>query len=272
MIQVKWGAATDLGRVRSINEDSFLAEPPVFLVADGMGGYAAGDEASAIVVAEFCAGTTASVTSDWVVDALDRANTKVVNTSGGGTTVAGAAAILQNGADYWMVFNIGDSRVYHLSEGEFSQISVDHSVVQELVDEGSLDPAVARLHPQRHVITRAIGAPETFQPDYWLLPARAGDRLMMCSDGITSEMDSEQIDHLTRSPGSPQQVADSLVACALRQGGRDNVTVVVVDVVAVNGAGIDPARTGEDGTVESREVDDRTIPRRADPPESGFRP
>ena len=265
-----WGAATDLGRVRSLNEDSYLAQPPIFLVADGMGGYAAGDEASAMVVEEFMARSPGEVvTPEWVVSALERANSRVLAGSGGGTTVAGAAAIEQNGADYWMVFNIGDSRVYHLSDGELAQVSVDHSVVQELVDEGSLDAEAARLHPQRHMITRAIGAPDTFAPDYWLLPASAGDRLMLCSDGITSEMDAVQIDRLIRSSGSPQDVADRLVAGALEHGGHDNVTVVVVDVTGVVGEpvlGASGRHTADDG---HEPIDDRTLPRRAEPSESG---
>jgi PPM family protein phosphatase len=235
MMQVTWGAATDSGRRRQVNEDAVLAAMPVFLVADGMGGHAAGGTASAIVVEEFAAANGATdVTPEWVMDAFDRAQARIQRCSAGGTTVAGVAAVEQNGTPYWLVFNIGDSRVYHSADGVLTQISVDHSVVQELVDLGEVSLDRARFHPQRHVITRAVGAPDGPRVDFWLLPGERGDRLMICSDGITSEIDADAIATLTMALDvAPQQVADSLVELALQAGGRDNISVVVVDVLEV---------------------------------------
>ena len=239
-MHLAWGTATDRGRVRTVNQDALLAEPPVFLVADGMGGYQAGEAASRIVVEEFTALTDDSVTTaEGVLGGFARANARIRADTAGGTTVAGAAAVQQNGADYWLIFNVGDSRVYHASHGVLTQISVDHSVVQELVDHGELDQERARFHPQRHIITRAVGSADAHQADFWLLPAQTGDRLMICSDGVTSEMGLAQIRALTVHSAGPQEAADSLVACALTEGGRDNITVVVVDVLSSNNSDIE---------------------------------
>lgn len=266
MMHLTWGSASDLGKVRTVNEDSWLAQPPVFLVADGMGGYAAGAAASAIVVQEFSAAADrVSVTAEWVMDSFDRSQLRIREANAGGTTVAGFAAVEQNGTPYWLLFNVGDSRIYRCSQGVVSQISVDHSVVQELVDGGEVASENARFHPQRHIITRAVGAPDGPRPDFWLLPATEGDRLMICSDGVTSELDPDRISELTASAGLfPQQVADLLVACALEAGGKDNVTVVVVDVVRVE-AGATELPGGDAGTSGTaraqRPPDDVTLPR-----------
>ena len=241
MITLAWGAATDRGLVRAVNEDSLLADPPVFLVADGMGGYRSGDTASAIVVEEF---TTAAgierVTLEWVMNSFERADSRIRFGAGGGTTVAGMVVVQQDSNPYWLIFNIGDSRVYRCSGGVLAQLSVDHSVVQEMVDEGRIEPEAARFHPERHIITRAVGAQEAPRPDFWLIPAEAGERLLLCSDGLSNELDAEAIVDILTGPGSPLEIADSLVAQALSAGGRDNVTAVVVDVLAV----------GEDGRGE----------------------
>ncbi|WP_407938055.1 PP2C family protein-serine/threonine phosphatase [Nakamurella panacisegetis] len=259
-MQVAWGAATDSGRRRPVNEDALLAAMPIFLVADGMGGHAAGGTASAIVVEEFTAPSGAnSVTPEWVMDAFERSQARIRRSSAGGTTVAGVAAVQQNGTPYWLVFNIGDSRIYHCIDGVVTQISVDHSVVQELVDLGEVTLDRARFHPQRHVITRAVGAPDGPRADFWLLPGEPGDRLMICSDGITSEIDAAAIATLTRSVDTdPQQVAESLVELALQAGGRDNITVVVVDVIDVTADA--PAPIGDRSMTASADRD-HTLPR-----------
>lgn len=239
VIDVQWGAATDVGRVRRINEDSLLASPPVFLVADGMGGYAAGDVASAIVVNEFSAHDGArAVTAEWVIERFRRADSRIRSEGAGGTTVAGIAVVEEHGQPYWLVFNLGDSRVYLRAGSALSQVSVDHSVVQELLDAGEIDPSQVRKHPQRHVITRAVGAQDAPNPDFWLVPAEVGDRLLMCSDGLTTEIDPGWLKRLVFGVEQAQELADLLVAGALEAGGWDNVTAVVVDVVAVaNGSG-----------------------------------
>jgi protein phosphatase len=262
MIHVSWGSATHAGRTRPVNEDALLAAPPIFLVADGMGGHASGGTASSIVVEEFRAPADSSfVTAEWVMAAFRRAHDRIRTAFNGGTTVAGLAAVQQNGNPYWLIFNVGDSRVYHCANGQVVQISVDHSVVQELIDSGELSADKARTHPHRHIITRAVGSPEEIRPDFWLLPAVSGDRLMICSDGVTSEIGPDEIGQLTRSLDGPaQSVAESLLELALRYGGRDNITVVVVDVLAVEA---EPSSTDSELIPNLREAidNDRTLPR-----------
>lgn len=233
-MRTSWGSATDTGRVRSLNEDALLAYPPVFLVADGMGGHAAGDVASRVVVEEFrqLAGRPAVVADDvhaCIRSAARRLRAELGQVSAG-TTVAGVAVAEHDDGAYWLVFNVGDSRVYRLAGGALEQISVDHSVVQELLDAGAIDAAQAGDHPERHVVTRAVGTGRDPEPDYWLLPAGPTDRLLVCSDGLTTELSDDEIGRLLRAEDDPQAAAGALVDAALRAGGNDNVTVVVVDV------------------------------------------
>lgn len=239
-IQLRWAAATHEG-ARAMNEDSVFASFPVFLVADGMGGQASGDVASALAVESFrTLKGRALATVEGVEQSIERAFRAVRHEAAwhgaaGGTTLSGAVAVDVSGIAHWYVLNVGDSRTYLLDGGELQQVSVDHSVVQELVDAGAVERAAARTHPQRHVITRAIGAGEEHAPDSWLLPAERGQRLLVCSDGLSSELDDHEIAGLLRATPSPADAAASLVARALHAGGRDNVTVVVVDVDEVTG-------------------------------------
>ncbi|UZN01790.1 PP2C family protein-serine/threonine phosphatase [Cellulomonas sp. S1-8] len=234
-MRTSWGSATDRGRVREVNEDALLAYPPVFLVADGMGGHDAGDLASRIAVEEFAqlAGQP-SATSDDVHACFSRTSSRIRSefTRGrqGGTTVAGVAVTEHDGGWYWLVFNVGDSRVYRWSEGALSQVSVDHSVVQELIEAGDLSLGDARRHPERHVLTRALGTGEPPEPDYWLLPAGVDDRLLICTDGLTRELGDDDITRVLAAVDDPQEAAARLVQDALERGGRDNVSAVVVDV------------------------------------------
>ncbi|MGO1316749.1 MAG: PP2C family protein-serine/threonine phosphatase [Cellulomonadaceae bacterium] len=271
-----WGSATDRGLVRMLNEDSLLAYPPVFLVADGMGGHDAGDVASRIVVEEFSLllGRDAA-TADQIHDAFARSAARLRETVGdrmAGTTVAGAAVVRQDGTEYWLVFNIGDSRVYRLAEGQIEQISVDHSVVQELLDANEISLVEARVHPERHVITRALGTAGPPDPDYWLLPVGSTDRLLICSDGLTTELDEAELVHGLTQFVDPQQAADWLVAAAVDAGGRDNATAVVVDVAASwndvaaqeetvrRGESPPRARTGDEGEPWDTAVHGATVP------------
>ena len=257
-MHTSWGSATDRGRVRQLNEDSLLAYPPVFLVADGMGGHAAGDLASRLAVEEFSQLAGRSTASADEVHACFRRmalrlRATVTTDRTAGTTVAGVVIAASDGGSYWLVFNIGDSRVYRLAGGDLTQISVDHSVVQELVDSGAINADEARGHPERHVITRAVGMAEEPEPDYWLIPAGTADRLLICSDGLTSELDDDAILRVLVSVGDPQEAATTLVAEALAAGGRDNITAVVVDVAA--------APTGPDTEMTVRS-EDRPVPGR----------
>lgn len=231
LVEVSAGAATDRGHHRRINEDSVLVLPHVFVVADGMGGHAAGDRASAITVEEMARLAEGPVVADDVTQVLERAGTRVrsLTADSAGTTVTAVIGVVHDGAPYWLVANLGDSRTYQLSEGRLAQVSVDHSVVQELIDRGDLEPAGAANHPLRHVVTRAVGAPGLLDPDYWLLPVLDGGRLVLCSDGLTLEVDDSAIQATLLAQSDAQEAADALVALALERGGRDNVTVVVVD-------------------------------------------
>lgn len=238
-MRTSWGTATDRGLVRALNEDSLLAHPPIFLVADGMGGHAAGDVASRLVIEEFgqLIGATA-VTADDVHACFRRAAARVRDTVGAGrvagTTVAGVAITEQDGGSYWLVFNVGDSRVYRYADGFLVQVSVDHSVIQEMIDRGEVTAAEARSHPERHVITRAVDTASEPEPDYWLIPARVGDRMLICSDGLTGELDDAALLAMLDATTDPQQLAQQLVDETLALGARDNVTVVVVDVEAAD--------------------------------------
>ena len=236
-MRTSWGSATDRGNVRRLNEDSLLAYPPVFLVADGMGGHAAGDTASRLAVEEFSqlAGLTAA-SPDEVHACFHRTATRLRETVAAGrtagTTVAGVAIAAYDGGSYWLVFNIGDSRVYRFCAGELEQISVDHSVVQEMVDRGEIRADQAGAHPERHVITRAVGTGADPEPDYWLIPAGPADRLLICSDGLTTELSDDVLLGVLATVPDPQDAAEQLVALALAAGGQDNVSAVVVDVAA----------------------------------------
>ncbi|UOQ90828.1 protein phosphatase 2C domain-containing protein [Agromyces endophyticus] len=265
-VNLSAAAATDVGLVRRANEDAALAERPVFVVADGMGGYEAGDRASAAVVAAFrehVAGRTVATLAD-VRTALATASDAVAAVAattdrGAGSTVAGIALVDDEGEPAWLVFNVGDSRVYRHHGTVLEQLTVDHSLGQELVDNGALAPEDLATFERRNVITRAIGAPDS-TADSWLLPVINGERLLICSDGLTSEVSDEGIRATLTMSGRPESAAAALVQRARQAGGRDNITVVVVDVVS---GGLDDQGDATTGLprptpTNAPEVDDET--------------
>jgi serine/threonine protein phosphatase PrpC len=263
-VRTSWGSATDRGRVRRINEDALLAYPPVFLVADGMGGHAAGDVASRLAVEEFAQLAGRPVVEADEIHACFRRTARrlreVVDADRtAGTTVAGVAVAAYDGAEYWLVFNIGDSRVYRFAEGRLEQISVDHSVVQDLIDRGALDPSEASVHPERHVVTRAIASNVEPSPDYWLIPAGVADRLLVCTDGLTMELTHDRIERVLAQEADPQAAAERLVAEAVAAGGTDNVSAVVVDVVTTGRSA--PPERPERAERPDWEVEGVTVPR-----------
>ena len=256
-IIVAVGAATDPGLKRTLNEDCHLAASPCFLVADGMGGYDAGEIASASVVDQFSATVGRDVLALEDVKALVAAAKASVEClpvgagAGAGTTLSGVVIAEHDGAGYWLVINVGDSRTYRCADGALEQISVDHSVVQEMIDDGSLTEETARADRRRNVVTRAIGAGADSEPDYWLLPASPGDRMLVCSDGLTGELTDARIAQLLVEVVDPQDAATSLVHEAMLAGGRDNITALVVDAIDV--------AVGHSGA----QNDDDTVPRAA---------
>jgi PPM family protein phosphatase len=232
VIGFSFGAASSVGRVRQVNEDSYLAVPPLFVVADGMGGHGAGNVASRIAIEEMTAcAALRPLFAEAVLTALEHANTHIIERDEAnrmGTTVAGVAALETVSGEHLMVFNIGDSRVYRLAGGRLEQLTVDHSQVQELVVAGVITREQARTHPRRNVVTRALGS-DAGHPDHWLLPVISGERFLICSDGLTGELSEQAITPLLAA-GTPQQAAEALVAAANDAGGRDNVTAVVFEV------------------------------------------
>ena len=268
-VRVVSASATHVGHVRATNEDSILNVTPIHLVADGMGGHNAGEVASAIAVEEFEKLTLQeNVTVEQLGDALHSASVRIgelggESTLGAGTTVALVATMVLDGIGYWVIMNLGDSRVYRLSGEVFEQVSVDHSVVQELMDRGDISAEQARIHPYRHMVTRALGAGPESDPDYWLIPAETGDRMLVCSDGLTGEVDDEAIETMLRRPADVRTIAEDLVGRALDAGGHDNITVVIVEAVEVVGQSLATESTAGSGTPDEQEteVDEDTLPR-----------
>jgi protein phosphatase len=235
-IEVAWAAASDPGRVRPVNEDSVLAAAPVFVVADGMGGYEAGDRASAAVVGAFAQCLTGSglATLEVVRTMLEAANLAVQQVAastrrGAGSTVTGVVLVEHLGAPHWLVFNVGDSRVYRHMGGTLEQVTVDPSRAQELLAAHRVAPADLATVSDSTVIPRALGAADS-TADSWLMPVVNGERLLMCSDGLYRELADESIRAALTLSGTPRSAADTLVALANQAGGHDNITVLVVDV------------------------------------------
>jgi PPM family protein phosphatase len=248
-VPTTFGALTDTGGRRAVNEDSVLAHPPVFCVADGMGGHTHGAMASAAVVGAFehialnlesdPAGS--QVSAEQVQAAVVDAQARIRSELGlelpesdaemtAGSTLAGVILTRADERLCWLAFNVGDSRIYRYSGGHLSRVSVDHSVVQEMIDAGQIDEQQALSHPMRNMITRAVGSGVEVSPDFWLLGAGAGDRLLLCSDGLINEVPETEIAATLGGGGTPQQVCETLIARATYRGARDNVSVVVVDL------------------------------------------
>jgi protein phosphatase len=245
-------AATDPGVRRSHNEDSHVCAAPLYLVADGMGGYESGELASAAALSAFATlEGRPSVSIDEVRAAYAVAGANVVAVGSGGRESAGTTlsgvAISENGGDgYWLIINVGDSRTYLFRGGVLEQVSVDHSVVQEMVDAGEISAVDATSHARRNVVTRALGAGGISEPDFWMLPAEVGDRILVCSDGLSGELSDGDLVAVLQQALRPAETATTLVASAVERGARDNVTVIIVDALRVAGA---------------RDVDEDTIPR-----------
>lgn len=247
-IELLYGVTTDVGRVRAVNEDSYLASPPAFVVADGMGGHAGGDVASRIVVEQFdelAAGEHDAASGPMAIAGLltaaqDRINQYALEQrfAGAQQWYAGTTAVVALLLDdpvrpQWLVANLGDSRAYRFSEAGLQQVSVDHSVVQELVDAGTITAADVPTHPERHMVTRALGGPDAAHADYFMLPVSATDRLLLCSDGISEMLADDTIAAILAAAADPRDAADHLVGAAVEAGGRDNATAIVIDVVGL---------------------------------------
>ncbi len=238
MTTLRAGSATDIGNVRTTNQDQLLVESPLFAVADGMGGHAAGEVAALTAVEALRSAFDKDPTGDGLLAAAEAANRSIWDRAqadselrGMGTTLVAVALVDEDGEDRLAIVNVGDSRVYLLRGGELEQLTTDHSLVQELVDDGQLSEVEATVHPQRHVLTRALGVDSDVGVDeIQLLPMR-GDRLLLCSDGLSRELNDSQVASVLRRFADPGQAARELVAEAKAKGGSDNITVVIIDVV-----------------------------------------
>ncbi|HEU4570538.1 MAG TPA: Stp1/IreP family PP2C-type Ser/Thr phosphatase [Gemmatimonadales bacterium] len=240
-MQFSCAARTDVGIVRSGNEDNYLmlADRGLFIVADGMGGHAAGEVASEMAVRLIARdlGVTRGLTDEEVAERLRQAirsanaaiyeRTLTEHDKRGMGTTATALVLLPN---RFLLGHVGDSRAYRVRDGRMEQISKDHSYVQEQVDAGLLTPEQARVHPYSNVITRCVGANQDVIPDTYTGDLRAGDVVLLASDGLTGMLEDEHIHRILEGPGGPQEWVDLLINDANRRGGLDNITVIVVKI------------------------------------------
>lgn len=251
-VELHHGGVTDVGHVRTANQDAFLAQPPVFVVADGMGGHDDGDVASRLVVEEFAtivaADRDARSGAELVTSLLRSCHERLLDVAEqrqdeghhdwySGTTAVVALVVEDEGVPKWLLANLGDSRIYKHGPTGLDQISTDHSFVQELYDAGRITADEMRTHPRRNVITRALGGPAFDQPDFFLLPMASAERIVLCSDGVSGMIDDDAIAAILAETSDPRDAAERVVAAALEAGGEDNATAVVVDVVGLARSG-----------------------------------
>lgn len=228
-----FGSRTDIGCLRDHNEDSLVVTPPLFAVADGMGGHAAGEVASEIAVRVLSELAPEHPDGEALGRAIEEANRAVIQAAregrgrqGMGTTMT--AAMLEG--ERLVIAQVGDSRAYLLHQGKLQQLTRDHSLMAGMIEAGQLTPEEARTHPQRSVITRALGSDAHLHPDIYEINVETGDRLLICSDGLSGMIFDDQIENTLRRVQDPQRCASQLVNEAIAAGGHDNVTVIVADV------------------------------------------
>jgi PPM family protein phosphatase len=257
-VKLLHAARTDVGMIRSGNEDNFTVDASptrgIFIVADGMGGHAAGEVASemAVHIVQRELSPVRDLDGEDVVQmvatALKRANRAIhdrtlteTDKQGMGTTVS---ALLLAGSRY-LIGQVGDSRVYLFRDGTLTQLTKDHSYVQEQVDAGFLTPEQARYHPYSNVITRCVGASDSVEPDTYHGEVKTGDVYLVASDGLTGMVDDRRLQQLLFSRATPGRVVDALISEANGRGGLDNITAIVVQVTAAEGNGTDGGTTAE---------------------------
>ncbi len=227
-----FASRSDVGNVREHNEDSLLVASPLFVVADGMGGHEAGEVASRIAVETMRQRVPKKASPEALAASVIEANEAVLRGAADGTGRPGmgttvTAALIYD--DEVVIAQVGDSRAYLLHENVLQRITRDHSLVADLIEQGRLTEEEARFHPQRSVITRALGSDVNMQPDIYSLRVEKGDRLVLCSDGLSSMISDEAIESIMLENEYPQEACDELVDEALAAGGLDNVTVIVID-------------------------------------------
>lgn len=234
--QTPFGSRTDVGCVREHNEDSLVVAPPLYVVCDGMGGHAAGEVASEIAVDVLAQRAPRTADAAALGQAVEEANLAIIKAAREGVGRAGmgctcTAAILDK--ERLVIAQVGDSRAYLVHHGRMQQLTRDHSLVTDLIEAGQITPAEARVHPQRSVITRALGSDPRTEPDLFELNVETGDRLLLCSDGLCTMLEDDRIEDILNSAADPQRCAAQLVNEANSLGGYDNTTVIVVDVTGL---------------------------------------
>ena len=244
---IKSFSVTDIGRKRKLNQDFVYSSdepvgnlPNVYIVADGMGGHQAGDYASKCTVETMVREirgcfekSPIRILSKAIRIANDQVRKKAREDEsllGMGTTVVAATCL----GKYLQVANVGDSRLYIIND-EVRQITRDHSLVEEMVRMGGIDREAARNHPDKNIITRAIGARDTIEIDFFHEELKSGDIVLMCSDGLTNMLEDEEIGRILRSQGTIEERAEELIEAANQNGGRDNIAVIVIDLFAEEG-------------------------------------
>ncbi len=234
-LRLSWGGATHQGRVRDNNQDALFADRGLFVVADGMGGHQGGEVASQIAVRTMAGAGHGSLLD--LVAAVESSNTAVweyaenkPELKGMGTTLTGIAVLGDGRPPRFGVVNVGDSRIYRVRDGEIEQITDDHSYVAELVRRGQLDEEDSHTHPYRNMLTRAIGVAETVDVDTWEIDPAAGDKFVLCSDGLVNELEDNEILDVFAGIDDPSELARTLIEGANGAGGKDNVTVVALFV------------------------------------------
>ena len=238
MTVLRSGSASDVGRVRTVNQDLPLVRPDLYAVADGMGGHVGGEVAARVAVETLEQAFERVPTVEGLREAFSDANAAVWRESqsnrdlrGMGTTLTAVALVGgPEGRDVLALANVGDSRAYVFSGGEITQVTDDHSLAEERMRHGEMSEEEAAVHPQRHILTRALGVSAEVEADMWELEVRTGDRVLLCSDGLTNEVGTEEIAGILGEVDDPEEAAQRLVDVANEHGGADNITVVVVDV------------------------------------------
>jgi serine/threonine protein phosphatase PrpC len=251
-MNLRVGARTDVGRVREGNEDSYMVHEPLYAVADGMGGHQGGEVASKLALETLgrLALEDSRDTAPNLADAVREANRAVLDKAstdpglhGMGTTLTAVVA----GGNRVFLAHVGDSRAYLLRDGHMDQLTEDHTVVEGLVREGRLTRQEAEIHPQRSILTRALGVDGEVEVEEKSQDVREGDRILLCSDGLTGMVPEQEIERILAELEDPQRAAEALVDAANDAGGQDNITAVVLDVLpeteAVDTAPVAPAES-----------------------------
>lgn len=251
MTQWRFAAATDTGLVRQSNQDAIYVDDQLAMVADGMGGHAAGEVASAMAIEIIRDEFEVRPTVEGLYNAINTANSEVLSDAGrnpehfgmGTTVIAVGLTRDADGVTSPTLFHVGDSRAYQLRDGALRQLSEDHSVAEEWVRMGRLTPEEAAVHPRRHQLTRGIGVEETIAIDVLSLHAEPGDRILLCSDGLSNELDNDTLARLSSAPFTLEESVTQLIESARQSGGRDNISALLVEFDEVNVATVPIKKT-----------------------------